>query len=129
MTSAFETAAAAIAASLQAAAGMTVTYRRGGEQPTSAEVTAVPSDREVEIVSADGFPEVARIRDWLIEAADLVAFGDPLKGDQIDEVRGTTTYTWEVMPPAPGEPAFYASDTARQLLRIHTTQTAETETT
>jgi len=126
MTSPFETAAAGMAATLQAAAGITVTYRRG---EASAEVTAVPSDREIEVIGADGLPEIAHLRDWIITAAALAAFGDPAAGDQIDETRGTTLYTWDVMPPTPGEPAFSPCDTARQSLRIHTKATAETETT
>lgn len=100
-------------------AGVTVTYTRGA---TSRTITAVVG-RTVFASQLDGGPRIEfGDRDYLIEATEMTAFGDPQIGDRIAETLNGTSRVWEVMTPGTGEPAWRWSDPQHTRYRVHTTQ-------
>ncbi len=103
----------------QQAAGVTVLYTRSG---TTRTITAVVG-RTVFSSNLDGGPRIEfGDRDYLIEADELAAFGDPVLGDRITEVIDGTTRVWEVKTPGTGEPAWRWSDPQHTRYRVHTVQ-------
>jgi len=104
---------------LQAAAGTTVTYRRGTD---TADVTATIGRSEFEAQDQNGVIERWESRDYLVPAADL-PFGEPERGDVIVETSGTIELQYEVASPR-GVPVFRYGDAFRSIVRIHTKQTA-----
>lgn len=104
-----------------------IIYRRGSD---AVPLMATIGRTVFRIDNAYGIPERIESRDFLIRAQDLV-FGAvkvlPQRGDQIDEIRDDTTYTYEVMAPGK-EPHWRWSDSFRQTIRVHTKQ-IKTETT
>jgi hypothetical protein len=99
-----------------------VTYKRGAQ---SVVVSATIGRTLVDTEDDNGLTIRAQVRDYLIQAADLVLAGQPvlpLRGDQIIEVDGATTYTHEVLPLGPAEEMYRWSDEYHKLLRIHTKQ-------
>ena len=98
-----------------------VLYKRGTD------IVQVPATiGETVFQIDDGAGALLRVesRDYLILAADLVLAGSPVlprRGDQIQEIKGTQTYIYEVAAPG-GEPEWRWSDPYRRTLRIHTKQ-------
>lgn len=116
-----------LATALQGTFGQAVTYRRGS---SSVSVTATIGATTFRIETEFGFERVVT-RDYLIKTADLVIGGtaiEPARGDEIDEVRGTTTYTHRVVS-INDEPEFTYSDSARTIMRIHTDERDKVTTT
>lgn len=103
---------------LNAAAGTTVTYRRGSEE---AEITATIGRSEFEAQDQNGVIENWESRDFLIPAASL-PFGEPLRGDVIAETSGDVELEYEVAAPR-GVPVFRYGDAFRSIVRVHTKQT------
>lgn len=100
-------------------AGVTVTYTRGAVTRT----VAALEGRTVFASQMDGGPRVEfGDRDYLIEAADLTAFGDPQLGDRITETLNGVSRTWEVKTPGTGDPAWRWSDPGHTRYRVHTIQ-------
>ena len=100
-------------ATAKLAAGVTVTYARGG---TTATVSALQG-RTVFASVQEGGPRIEfGDRDYLILAADLILFGEPAIGDRVTD--GGEVY--EVLTPGTGEPAWRWSDPAHISYRIHT---------
>lgn len=119
--SGIDSAIAGLIAGLAQAGGVTVTYQRPDCAPLAG-LTAVPSEKQVEVLRADGSVETAQCRDWLVAAADLVIEGEaatPQAGDQIVETLGESTRTYEVMPIGQ-EDAWHWCGVGEQLLRVHT---------
>lgn len=115
--SAFRTAIAAARATVQAVAGVAVTYTRGASVVA---LTATPGRTQFELDNGDGVILNIESRDYLIDPADLVIAGTasaPASGDRITE--GDRVY--EVMPFG-REPAWRWSDTHRTRYRVHTKQ-------
>ena len=106
-----------LAGQLKAAAGSTVTYRRGSDE---AEVTATIGRSEFEAQSQGGVVENWESRDYLITYADL-PYGEPQRGDVIVETVGGDLCEYEVSAPR-GVPVFHPGDAYRSLVRIHTKQ-------
>lgn len=99
--------------------GVPVTYRRGTE---SVDLTATVGESVVEVADESGFLVREELRDYLIDAADLVLSGvqvEPRKGDRIEETIDGALHVHEVRAPAQ-EPVFRHSDRARTRLRVHT---------
>lgn len=99
-------------------AGVPVTYRRGSDSVTlSAVVGQTPVERE------DGAGTTVRsvVRDYLIDAADLVLSGQhvtPQRGDRIEEASG---HVYEVMPAiSKSELPWRYSGPGRDVYRVHT---------
>lgn len=105
---------------LNAAAGTTVTYRRGSD---TAEITATIGRSEFEAQDQNGVIENWESRDFLIPAASL-PFGEPLRGDVIVEVSGDLELEYEVAAPR-GVPVFRYGDAFRSIVRVHTKQTSD----
>ena len=102
-------------ATAKLAAGVTVTYTRGG---TTVTVSAMQG-RTVFASIQDGGPKIEfGDRDYLILATDLVLFGEPAIGDRVVD----TGEVYEVLTPGTGEPAWRWSDPAHAMYRIHTKQ-------
>lgn len=102
-------------------AGVSVTYTRGG---TRAAITPLEG-RTVFASQLDGGPRIEfGDRDYLIEADDLTAFGEPALGDRIVETLADAERVWEVTTPGTGEPAWRWSDPGHTRYRVHTTQVA-----
>ena len=99
---------------LNAAAGTTVTYRRGSD---TAEITATIGRSEFEAQDQNGVIENWESRDFLVPAADL-PFGEPLRGDVIIETSGELELEYEVAAPR-GVPVFRYGDAFRSIVRIH----------
>jgi len=99
--------------------GITVTYVRG---EASFDVLAVVGQTAFRITRSYGPGVVVRMRDYLIDAADLATGGiyPPEVGDRIEETLGSDTHIHEVLEPGNGEPAWRWSDEFNQRLRIHT---------
>ena len=105
---------------LNAAAGTTVTYRRGSDE---AEVTATIGRSDFEAADQSGVIENWEARDYLVPT-DQLPFGEPLRGDVIVEVSGGLDLEYEVAAPR-GVPVFRYGDAFRSIVRIHTKQTAD----
>lgn len=98
-----------------------VTYRRGS---ATVSVTATLGSSAWESDSPTGGVIERESRDYLIDVDDLTLNGQavtPRRGDRIEETRGGTTYTYEVIGDADRPPAEY-SDRYRTKWRIHTEQ-------
>lgn len=109
--------AAWLSGQLTAAAGRTVTYRRGGDE---ADVTATIGRSQFESQNQSGVIENWESRDYLVEYGDL-PYGEPLRGDVIVETLGGDLCEYEVSSPR-GVPVFHFGDAFRSMVRIHTTQ-------
>lgn len=106
-------------AKAQQAAGVSVLYTRSG---TTRTITAVVG-RTVFSSNLDGGPRIEfGDRDYLIEADELAAFGDPALGDRITETLAGESRVWEVKTPGTGEPAWRWSDPQHTRYRVHTVQ-------
>ena len=98
---------------VQRAAGVEVTYARGG---TTLTVTALQG-RTVFASQQEGGPRIEfGDRDYLIPATALTVLGDPQIGDRVTD--GGEVY--EVLTPGTGEPSWRWSDPAHSTYRIHT---------
>lgn len=103
---------------LAAQNSVTVTYRRGAD---TVDVAAVIG-RTLFENDDDEIVEKEKSRDFIIIQAVLILSGsaiEPQRGDQIDETRGSTVYTYEVLADD-GRPQFRDSDDYHKAFRIHT---------
>ena len=81
---------------LLSVAGVAVTYSRDA---SSVKVTATPGKTDYERESEDGVAIRSQARDFLIRVSDLVAIGEPARGDTIVEISADgDTHTYEVLP-------------------------------
>lgn len=112
--------AAWLTSQLSAAAGSTVTYRRGNDQ---ADVTATIGRSEFEAQDQNGVVENWESRDFLIAASGL-PFGEPRRGDVIVETASSLELEYEVSSPR-GVPVFRYGDAFRSIVRVHTKQVAD----
>ncbi len=106
---------------LLAAAGRTITYRRGAEAVL---FKAAPGRTEEPTDEASGATVRYRSRDFLCRAGDLVLGGAavlPQEGDKIEEAIGDETVLFEVYAPD-GQHCYLQPDPGRTWLRIHTAQ-------
>ena len=112
--------AAWLTSQLNAAAGTTVTYRRGSDE---AEITATIGRSEFEAQSESGVVENWESRDYLVPTSAL-PFGNPVRGDVIVELVDGLELEYEVAAPR-GVPVFRPGDAFRSIVRIHTKQTTD----
>ena len=108
--------AAWMAGQLEAAAGRTVTYKRGQNQ---AQLTATVGQSTFEQADASGVLERWESRDFIIGAGKL-PFGEPQRHDQIVDTLGGATVLYEVRSPR-GVPLWHYGDAFRTTVRVHTT--------
>ena len=104
---------------IQAVAGADVIYTRNGiEIPLRATIGKTEfSSGETETVVV-----TSRVRDFIVNTADLVADGEPFLpdvGDLITETAGGQVFTYQAMALA-NEEVWRYSDTGRNQIRIHT---------
>lgn len=112
-----ETALTWLMPTLQATAGVAVTYTRDA---TSLTLTAVPGDprMDVETAASLGLVLSSDARDWLVVASEL-SLGQPERGDTIVPQEGPFKgWTFQVMGTS-GEREFANMDNYGDLLRIH----------
>lgn len=102
-------------AAIACAAGRTVTYRRGANH---AVITAIVGQSRHQVADAANGTVLFVTRDYLIDSASL-PFGDPAKGDIIEENDGHTVYRYAATRPD-GEPVWKYSDNARSRVRLFT---------
>ena len=96
-----------------------VTVVRGG---TTATLDATKAQTLFRFADEYGVTQRIESIDWLVRAADLTAGGitlPPQRGDQVVEVLGDTTYTFEVLAPN-DEPHWRWSDREHHTVRLHT---------
>jgi hypothetical protein len=96
-----------------------VVYRREGE---AIQIDAQKLSVTVELDRGDGVVIEAQRTDWIVAVCDLVFGGrrvEPAEGDLIEQILGTTTYKYEVMPLGT-EGHFRPLDPHGQSWRIHT---------
>lgn len=110
--------AAWLSGQLQAAAGRTVVYSRGG---VDAEVTVTIGRSSFESTNQSGVVENWESRDYLLPTADL-PFGEPQRGDLVLEQLGDDLLAYEVAAPR-GVPVFHFGDAFRSIVRIHAIDT------
>lgn len=101
----------------QAAAGTAMTYRRGSE---SVSVTGVRRARIELVNDENGIPVQVRRHSIVIAASELEF--EPRAGDRITESISGSDVTWEVLPPAEGEPSFTWWDRAQTAYLIDVAQ-------
>lgn len=102
-------------AAIACAAASPVTYRRGANHAT---VKAIVGQSRHQVTDAAGGTVMFVTRDYLIDSANL-PFGEPLKGDIIEENDGHTVYQYAATRPD-GEPVWKYSDNARSRVRLFT---------
>lgn len=96
-----------------------------GRDAASIELKAVPSESRLLLTDEYGLNTMLRVRDYLLDAADLKIGGvvtEPKAGDQIRETSGSAgdqVQVYEVMSPGGDEPAWRYSDAAQTQLRVH----------
>lgn len=112
-----DTGAQWLTAQNKAFRGQTVTFSRGD---LSAQITATVGRSRFRVQDGQsGMFVSVEYRDYLIEASDLAAFGEPQMGDQIVQNLAGLTHTFSVSAPS-GEPLFAYADPGRRVLRVHT---------
>lgn len=121
MTDLLAAGAAWLTSQLNAAAGTTVTYRRGSDE---AEITATIGRSDFEAQDQSGVMVNWEARDYLVPT-DQLPFGEPVRGDVIVEGSGILAIEYEVVAPR-GVPVFRYGDAFRSIVRIHTEQTSAT---
>ena len=94
----------------------TVTYARGA---LSARVAATVGQTGFQVDSGYGLFQEVTSRDFIIDVADLAAFGEPARGDRITESLNDSDEVFEVLAPG-AEPHFVFSGPDRMVFRIHT---------
>lgn len=112
---------AAAARTARAAAGVQIVYRRDG-QTCDAPLMATIGRTSRQNYEADGLVSRVEARDYLFAPEDCTLAGEqlePAAGDQIDEVQGDVTFTYEVRPLGQ-EPCWRWSDPHRVTRRVHT---------
>ena len=109
--------AAWLAGQLKAAAGASVTYRRGEDETA---ITATIGRSQFEAANQSGVVENWESRDYLVSYGDL-PYGEPQRGDVIVETVGGDLCEYEVASPR-GVPVFHFGDAFRAVVRIHTKQ-------
>lgn len=112
--------AAWLTSQLNAAAGTTVTYRRGSDE---ADITATIGQSQFEATNQSGVIENWESRDFLVPIEQL-PFGEPVRGDLVVETAGGLELEYEVAAPR-GVPVFRYGDAFRSIVRIHTKQTGD----
>ena len=115
----FATAIAGAVATVKAAAGVSVTYRRGSD---TVAITAIKSAVSVDLDGGDRIAVKAERVDWIVEETDLVLAGaqtEPIEGDEIDETAGGQTETY-VAVPVGTTGCFRHCDGTGAAFRIHT---------
>jgi hypothetical protein len=90
-----------------------ITYRRGSQGATA---LSTRGRSPFEVTDKDGVFQRIETRDEIIEVSELAGFGEPQRGDLIDD----GTHTLEVCPPAPGISQWSWSSPFRTSYRIHT---------
>lgn len=116
-----------LALSLLSAAGKTYVYRRGQDGP-AIELRAYVGQTDFQrIDDALEIAEEFHSRDFIFLAAELAIGGTrttPQPGDQIEELDCETRerFVYELMSPSTSERCWRYSDSARQLIRVHTKQ-------
>ena len=111
--------AAWLAGQMQTHAAESVTYHRGTSMVT---LKAVPGSTSAEQTDAAGMTVGIELRDWIIQAADLVLDGvltTPQRGDIIKVRRAFATEVFEVLDLGSG-PCYRPSDQHGCVLRVHT---------
>jgi len=109
--------AAWLSGQLTAAAGRTVTYRRGSEDTV---VTATIGRSQFESQNQSGVIENWESRDYLVDYGEM-PYGEPLRGDVIVEEIAGEVCEYEVSAPR-GVPVFRFADAFRSMVRVHTKQ-------
>lgn len=107
---------------LQAAAGRSVTYKRGGQ--AIPDITGWPAKNEYEVTDDEGLPEKVWFYDWSFTASDLNFANDETlfearPGDQITETINGRDIVYEVAPPGK-RPVAEWLDSAGVILLVHT---------
>lgn len=108
----------ALSAAVQAAAGITIRYRRG---PLVESIYATLGKTEYEQDTGFGIRRIVGV-DFLTDAAAFIAaFGEPQAGDAIELSRadGAKTAHYVVASPPDGGPPWRYCDTYQVRLRIH----------
>jgi len=99
--------------------GRDVIYRRGG---LSAALEAVEGKTDAAVDGQYGAVIVERIKDWVVERADLELGGEPAEpepGDAIEVPDGETRWRYEVQELSNGV-CYRFSGPGRERFRIHT---------
>lgn len=110
-----------MASQAKTAAGYNITYTRGTDSVT---LRAWHGSTEHEREDQHGFIITAEVRDFMLQASDLVLSGSqirPIVGDLITEVVGDETRTYEVFN-LDGSTAAFKLDEQDTVMRIHTRQ-------
>jgi hypothetical protein len=110
MATPFESAASALWATINPAAGVDVVYSQGA---TTVTATAVPGNSPIISETTDGAIRTDKTQDWIFKAADLLGVV-PRRGDTV--TWGTRVF--EVVQPA-GERQYYYSDPYETIIRVH----------
>lgn len=114
-----------LAGQLKDHASETVTYKRGND---SFSVQAVVAETMAETVIGDEVLVQIKLRDFIIQVADLVLLGSPIspeQNDQIIQTVGSQTVTYSVFK-MPGEKQAREWDRFGNSYRIHTKETSRT---
>jgi len=115
--------ATAVAAAVKTAkriAGVTVVYRRGADSVVLEK--AIKTNVSVPIQRDGGLTTEVERTDWIIQADELVLNEteiEPAEGDQLDQIGGSKTLTYEAMPIGT-ERCFKPLDPHGTAWRVHT---------
>lgn len=117
MTNYFAWGAAFLAEQMWLHASSPIVYVRG---TLAVPMRAVLGNRLLQINDTHGQTRIERTdRDYIIRAADMAAFGQPLRGDLVRETHGTMLQTYEVMAYGDEPPAAYSDITTYLTWRVH----------
>jgi len=102
--------------SLETAAGETVTYSRAGEDDIT--LVAVPGATTIELIAEDGSALRGKVRDFIINPADLVLSNEPVAPERLDRITRSNGEVYEVLPHA-GENVYRPADQYGKMFRVH----------
>lgn len=112
--------AAWLLARSQEAAGKVMTYVRGSARTS---ITGVRRATSEAAEDENGIPVAVR-RHSIVVGVSQIDF-EPRAGDRIEESVGGSTTTWEVLPPATGQPCFRWWDRGRTAHLIDVAQVGD----
>jgi hypothetical protein len=119
MTRFLQSGVAWLAGQLEAHAGETILYSRGGQ---TVQIPAVAAAVDVELLTAEEFHQRGRMLDWLVRC-ELVTFdglhSEPQAGDRIQRTTAGLASMYEVAPVVGGA-HFRPADPHGSRWRIHT---------
>lgn len=112
------TAHAWLSAKRKSYRSQTATYTRSGEAPLS--ISATPLGHAGRTLELDPARLMVEELDWVVQASEIEALGEPQRGDVIAVEHNGTTYRYEAVADESGRWWEWSNPTLHTEYRVHT---------